>query len=770
MPDHPRPTPSHLAWLLPLTVAFLSLGILLGRCANLWQPALAALLLSALAAFLSRGWRRSAALLLAASALGALLGWQAYHPALPQEGDSLVHGTVAQELHLREDGQVQTVLANVTLDGSPAGHAYWTFYLDEDELPPPWLIPGTQVELTAKVYHPDGQVNPGGFDFQEYLLQRNVTYGLYGSTELRPGRSAFSLTGLFAASRHHLATHLMAVMGEDAGAYAAAMLLGTRDFIPEDDRAAFNDLGIAHILSVSGFHVGVLAGVMLLLLRPLPLSRPWHLAIEALLLTGYCLLTGGNAPVVRASLLLLWRELSRIRHRKILPLHLLSVTALLQLLFNPTQLTSASFQLTYGAMLGLLLLFPRIRQLRAFPSRRAQRLWQAFPSRRAQRLWESFVASCSAQVGVLLPQLYWFGQLPLLSVLLNIPVIALGAGLIRLYWATLASLPIPGLRTLLGGLSAAATHAMLSAVRALAKFPATLWLRQPDALTFLGWLLVMLAAANLLPRRIKPHRRKVLLLGAALMLLLFVPLPENTTEYTMFSVGNEDAALLLDQDMTVVIDTGADGQVIASYLHQRRHSVDALILTHLHIDHASGVQALLDEGIPVDVCYLPVQAEVPMIDEETLPIIEALRQTGTEFRYLQRGDVIDLPSGQITVLWPTERISALHDANDVNLVLQADIAGVTMLLTSDFSGAYSQYAALSSDILHAAHHGSKDANSAEFLAAVNPQIILLSNRLESREIHMAELAGDIPLYSTEACGAVTIRFTGDGEFTVETMK
>lgn len=754
VPD-PRPTPLHLAWLLPLTVAFLSLGILLGRAADVWQPALTALLLSALSALLSQGWRRSAAMLLAASALGTLLGWQAYHPPLPEERNYQVHGTVAQELHLREDGQVQTVLANVTLDSSPAANAYWTFYLDEDELPPAWLIPGAQVEMTAKLYHPEGQVNPGGFDFQEYLLQRGVTYGLYGSTELRPGTSEFSLAGFFAASRHHLATRLMAVMGEDAGAYAAAMLLGTRDFIPEDDRAAFNDLGIAHILSVSGFHVGVLAGVMLLLLRPLPLARPWRLAIEALLLTGYCLLTGGNAPVIRASLLLLWRELTRIRHRQMLPLHLLSVSALLQLLFNPTLLTSASFQLTYGAMLGLLLLFPRMKQLRAFPSR-----W-------AQRLWEAFAASCSAQVGVLLPQLYWFGQLPLLAVLLNIPLITFGIGLILLYWATMIFLPLPGLRTLLGGLSAAATNALLSAVRALAKLPTTLWLRQPDALTCLGWLLMMLSAARLLPRRMLPHRRKLLLTGVLLMALLFVPLPENTTEYTMFSVGNEDAALLQDRDMTVVIDVGENGQALAGYLHQRRRSVDALILTHLHIDHASGVQALLDEGIPVDVCYLPVQAEVPMIDEETLPIIESLRQTGTEFRYLSRGDAINLPSGQITVLWPTERISALHDANDVNLVLQANIGGVTMLLPSDLPGAYSQYAAVPSDILHASHHGSKDGNTADFLTAVDPQIILLSNRLASREAYMAELAGDTPLYSTESSGAVTVYFLGEGEFTVQ---
>ena len=132
--------------------------------------------------------------------------------------------------------------------------------------------------------------------------------------------------------------------------------------------------------------------------------------------------------------------------------------------------------------------------------------------------------------------------------------------------------------------------------------------------------------------------------------------------------------------------------------------------------------------------------------------------------------MIDLPSGQITVLWPTERVSALHDANDVNLVLQAEVAGVTLLLTGDLPGPYSPYAAAPSDILRAAHHGSKSANTAESLAAVDPQLILLSNRLASREEHMRALARDVPLYSTESCGAVTVRFLGDGQFTVKTMK
>ena len=754
----PRRTPAQTAWLLPAGMLFFMCGILLGRSAQSPWLAVAALGLSLGAAFFSGGWRRFGALLLTAASLGTALGWRAYHPQMPEEATYTVQGTVVQEVLHREDGQVQSALTGMTLDGASWPDMYWSFYLDEGELLPEWLLPGAQVEMTARVYHPAGENNPGGFNFQEYLLQRGMLCGLYGAEGLMEVDLGFSLRGEMAALRHDWSLRLMAVMGEEAGAYAAAMLLGTRDFIPEDDRAAFNDLGIAHILSVSGFHVGVLAGMLLLLLRPLPLSRPRRMALEALLLAGYCLLTGGNAPVIRAALLLLWRELTRIRHRKLLPLHMLCVAALLQLVFNPTLLTGASFQLTYGAVLGLLLIFPRMKRLRAFPSRRMQ------------RLWEGFAASCSAQLGILLPQLYWFGQLPLLSVALNIPLIAFCTALILLYWLTLACLPIPGLRELLGRVSAAATELLLAAVRGASALPVTsLWTRQADGFTLAGWVLVLFAASGYVPGKWARHRRKMLLLGAGLMVLILVPLSENSREFTIFSVGNESAAVLQDGDMTLVLDVGEDGQTVASYLHQRRKSVDALVITHLHIDHASGVQALLDEDIPVAVCYLPVQADVPMIDEETLPIIEALRQSGTEFRYLQRGDVINLPSGRITVLWPTERISSLHDANDVNLVLQADIAGVTLLLPGDLSGAYSQYATVPSDILHAAHHGSKSANTAELLAAVDPQIILLSNRMASREEHMRALAGSIPLYSTESSGAVTVRFLGEGQFTVETM-
>ena len=760
MSSVPRSTPAHIAWLLPMGTLFFSCGILLGRSGLPAAFSLTALALAGVALLLSRRWRRTAAALLAATALGALLGERAYHPAMPAEGAALLRGTVVQEVAWTEGGQVQTVLSGVTLDGASQRDAYWTYYLSEGDSPPEWLVPGAQVEVTVRVYHPSGQENPGGFNFREYLLQRGVGYGVFGATGLTQANLGFSLRGEIAAVRHSLCQRLMAVMGEESGAYAAAMLLGTQVFLPADDRAAFQELGVAHILSVSGFHVGVLAGLLLLLLRPLPLGRGARTAAEAVLLAGYCLLTGGNAPVVRAALLLLWRAFTRTRRRQVLPLHTLCVAALVQLVFNPTLLTGPSFQLSYGAMLGLTLAYPWLRT----------RL--ACPGKLPRRVWDAFCASLAAQLGVLLPQLYWFGELPLLSLVLNMVVTALAGGLISLYWATLAALPVPVLREALGMLSAAATRGMLAAVRFLSGLPVTtLWTRQADAFTFAGWGLLLLGTSALLPRKLERRRPALLLTGTLLAALILLPLPTGDPAYTQFSVGDGDAAVLQDGGTTVVIDLGEEGQTVANYLHQRRQSVDLLILTHLHSDHAGGLRALLDEHIPVAVCCLPYGAQTPAIDEELLPLLEELAATGTVFRYLSRGDVLDLPSGQMTVLWPEAgRVTALHDANDTCLVLQAEINGVTLLLTGDLPAAYEPYIALPSDILKAAHHGSASATTADFLATVQPTLLLQSNRNAVREVRMQALAGDIPLYATAQCGAITIRFPGDGQFTVETMK
>lgn len=747
-----------LAWVLPWAALMLAAGILLGRMANAALPGWIALGCALMTVILCRGWGRFMAAGLTVCALGFVLGQAAYHPALPAEGAYTVSGIVTGEIRYGDRGQVKTELHHVTLNGVKADNAYWSFYLAEEEALPEGLKPGVMVTMTADVYHPDGADNPDGYDFREYLLQRKMTFGVYGRDDLTCTAAPFTLDGAAAALRHRLSQGMVSAMGEDAGGYASAMLLGVTSLVPSEDREAFSRLGIAHVLSISGFHVGVLAMLIGLLFQALKLSRRLQCGFVGVMLAAYCLLTGAHAPVVRAAVLFLLREYGALRHRQRSSLHLLCASMIGILLVSPCQVTGASFQLTYGAMLGLTLVTPAM-----------QRLWKS-RARGLQKLWELTCATMGAQIGVLVPQLYWFGELPLLGLVLNLFVFSLTTGVMALYWLTLVLLPIPTLAGAVGSLAGWVTTLLTGAVRTLGNLNCiSLWTKQANVLTLIGWCLLMVAISYLAVL----HGRKRLLCGiagGALMILSLIPLPHTTTEYIQFSVGNADAALLYDQEKVVLIDTGENGYDASRYLHHRRLSVDALILTHLHTDHAGGVEALLADRIPVTTCYVPWGGDTLAVSEDMTALMQRLEATGTQIVTLSRGDVIDLPSGKITVLWPEEgRVRPAMDPNSYSMTMLAEVQGVTLMLTGDLDGAYEMYAAAPADVLKAAHHGSVNSSSEAFLAAVQPQMVLISTGRKDRLERMQEKAGDSDVFSTAQHGALTIRMDA-GAYTIETFK
>lgn len=742
------------ARLLPGASLALALGIGIGRVAGGWVLFVPMLVLALLACLLLRWPHRFFAVEAAVLALGCLAGYAAYHPSLPTEGPCTVSAVVTEEIRQREDGQVRTLLRGISLDGQPLGSgAYWSFYLKEGETLPEGLVPGCRVTLTAQLYHPPGASNPGGFDFREYLLQKGCTIGLYGCESLTTAASAHPL-GLAAGLRHWLAQQLCQVMGDSAGSYAATMLLASQNLLPQEEREAFSRLGIAHILSVSGFHVGILAGLLQRLLRALRLSRRAKLGWTSLILILYCLLTGLNAPVIRATLLFLLYEFGAVKHRQRSSLHLLCAAFVVQLLVSPMQLTSLSFQLTYGAVLGLTLVTPWL-----------ESLWSP---RHGSRLWRALCASLGAQAGIFLPELYWFQELPLLGVGLNIAAISLASVVISLCWVVLLLLPLPPLAALMGRLTGWLMDGMLVGVKAMGSLPGiTLWTRQANGLTAAAWVLLLLCLSWWWPRK---RRWPSVLAALAVLCLSAYPWPDTASRYMQFSVGEADAALLQDGGYAMAIDTGKDGQTLTNYLHQQRISLDALVLTHLHSDHAGGIDALLDSGIPIRTCYLPYGAQAAQVEQQVLDALVRLEAAGTEIVILSRGDVLPLPNGSITVLWPENaKVRPGQDANSSSLTLLASIKGNSLLLTGDLPGTYEQYAAAPADVLKVAHHGSLSSTGEAFLQVVAPRLLLLSCGTEERSQAMDSRQLNLPVADTQRSGCVILSFDF-GSFTAETMR
>ena len=141
-------------------------------------------------------------------------------------------------------------------------------------------------------------------------------------------------------------------------------------------------------------------------------------------------------------------------------------------------------------------------------------------------------------------------------------------------------------------------------------------------------------------------------------------------------------------------------------------------------------------------------------------LLAQLRASGTEIRYLGKGDELPLPSGSLSVLWPENgKTRPGQDANRYSLVSLITLKGVTLLQAGDISGEYEMYSAVSADLLKAPHHGSSSSSSEAYLDAVDPQAVLLSCKSESRHLAYAErLSPDTVLWSTARSGALTLRF------------
>ena len=289
---------------------------------------------------------------------------------------------------------------------------------------------GDRVLLNSPVEPTQGPRNPRAFDYAHYLGTLNVFHRSFAdSTEwtlLDTGRVT-SLTAYAERWRQRWFASLQPYLSDDELAVAAALIMGKRDLIGTELKSAYADTGAIHVLAVSGLHVGILALLVITLLRVLLPPRPAWLVLQTALAVvavwGFALITGLSPSVQRAALMVSVVLIGKRLNRQNSVFNLLAIAALLMLLAEPKQLFQVGFQLSFAAVAGIALFGRWLQRLVYLPGK-------------LRYAWDAVAVSTAAQLGTLPLSLYYFGQFPVYFLLsgtlvIGFAYVVLGLGLLH---------------------------------------------------------------------------------------------------------------------------------------------------------------------------------------------------------------------------------------------------------------------------------------------------------------------------------------------------
>jgi len=570
----------------------------------------------------------------------------------------------------------------------------------------PDIRPGSRWRLRAKLRTPRGLVNPGGFDFERRALEHRIAATGYvvqpaSALPLAAGEGLDALRG-------RLAERIAEAVPDTRARFVAALAVGDTRGLSNHDWEVLRATGLTHLIAISGFHVGLVAGFGALLgqglYRLLPrMGRRWPrpqgvAAVALVFAAGYTALAGFELPTVRTMLMIAAVLLARLARRPQGLPESLAFALVAILLADPLSMLAPGFWLSFLGVAWL--------------------IW-CLPQTREQGLVGPYLQAQGVAVLGLLPLTVWFFSQasppgPLVN-LVGIPWISLGV--VPLALLGLAASPFSGQAAALCWQGAGTLMDWLwRGLEWVAAWPGSLlWLPEPGV----GVIALAMAGAFwlLLPRGV-PGKG----LAALLLLPMLWPAIERPghgeADLLLLDVGQGLALVVRTRHHTLLYDAGpamprgldlGEAVVLPALRARGIQRLDMMMLSHGDNDHAGGAEAVA----------------------RAMPPGRTLAPAGWARPHMQAcvaGDSWEWDGVRFTILHPTPHFPYLR--NDSSCVLRID-AATSALLTGDIGRHVESRLArlppgqIAADVLLVPHHGSDTSSSLDFLAAVRPEVGLL---------------------------------------------
>jgi competence protein ComEC len=667
------------------------------------------------------------------------------------------------------------------------------------------LRPAQRWRMTVRLRRPHGTFNPAGFDSELWMLEQGIRATGYvrdGAGQAAPQclqGAVWQLNPMIDRLRDGLRARMQQQLQDRRyGGVIVALVMGDQGLIAQSDWTLFNRTGISHLVSISGLHITMIAGLValaagacwrlwprLLAASPVQTVRAIAGASGAL---GYCLLAGWGVPAQRTFVMLATVALALVLRMRLSAAAVLSAAAAVVCLWDPWAVTAAGFWLSFGAVACIFLAFngrlanpgdPDSECSALDPERWLRRL-RAWRSSLAHLLREAARVQIAVTIGLVPLTLVLFQQVSLISPVANAVAIPLVS-----YLVTPLAL-IGALACCLGDWALPAAQLLLLASHALFECLAGLltWLvRLPYSwIGFAapaGWT-VGVAALGIL-WLLAPAGWPLRWVGAVWLVPAFVMPPERPGPgalwLTALDVGQGMALVLETAEDTLVFDTGprlsedadAGARVVVPYLRARGiDRIGLMVVSHLDSDHSGGTQSLIDA--------IEVERVLTSIDQHH-PMLSAVRGV----QRCEAGQRAALGALQLTVLNPPASLYQRPRAttNARSCVILVQLGATRALLTGDVpaheeAGIVASFGPnLSAQFLVAPHHGSRTSSSELFVAAVQPHWVSVQAGYRSRFGHphpdvVARYAQHgAQMVRSDWSGAARWRFGADGSVRLE---
>jgi len=660
---------------------------------------------------------------------------------------------------------------------------------------PDELLPGDHFLAKAKISPVSTFSTPGSFNYKKYLANKSVFLkGWINSPgniiKVRTVTSADNPFNIFPLLyfperiRHDIANFLDRTLAQPSRGLYKAILIGDRSNVPPPVLENFIKAGCVHILAISGMHMGLLAIITITLISWLLKRSTWLLlhtdvqkitvSITLIPLTGYAFIAGFNIPVLRALLMTTVFILAIIFDRPENLLNHILLAALLILAWKPAALLTASFQLSFSAVLSIALIYPLlvailfqnqpdtlpdISQINSAQESSLSEYIMPFLTKFLKWLLAAIILTTSAMLGTLPLLLFHFNRISLVAPFSNLlvePLIcswSLIVGIFACCFIPLSPLTAEFLFKA-GGFGLILSEKICTFFSSLPFASLRLSTPTPMEITIFYIFLLSVILSFHLQKTFK--RLAVFIATVSFFCLLTAPAMSKlggaistATSVSVLDVGHGSAVVLqLPHNSTILIDGGGavgdnfniGERVIGPFLWKKISRLDAVVISHPHADHYNGLQFILTHFHPSilwvngtignDPVYrqllkladrLDIEVRTPQTDE----ILFQDNSTRLQCVYNGAPQEYIMPQKQISFL--TRKLAI----NDMSLVLKLETPDNSFLFPADISAAMAntliaEKRNIQADILLAPHHGSRTSMSLDFIEAVNPRYIAIS--------------------------------------------